>query len=480
MDGGDRPRLLINHAGATDAKTELEKKQKRHSTVNNQSRKGLSDISNTMGSDGNGNGRPSQTDGDKENIKLMPSPRFKDHVAQLVTENNALLKAVAERNEMIRLTNIELQKRSIQCQKLELQLQKANQQNWELARANSQMLGELNLGKDRLKQLQHELGCARSTIQLKYLEIEEREKSKKKESHQNASTKEGGTDHDEAAKGACHTTIEKKICNTNKRKLKAQSLGTTSLTQSVQSEEQVDGRRRSLRRRSVHSTPESQQPVESLHDVKDIEIGVQSITELSYYETVELDSSGSQGHTDQVKKEEADLSGLPHFSNEEHTKEGGIDHDEAAKGACHTTIEKKICNTNKRKLKAQSLVTTSLTQSVQLEEKVDGRRRSLRRLVHSTPESQQPVESLHDVKDIEIGVQSITELSHNEIVELDSSSSQGHTDQVKKEDEDLSGLLHFSNEEHGRSSVGRPLRRAAKKVASYKEMSRKFKMRREE
>lgn len=68
-----------------DAKTGLEKKQKRHSTVNNQSRKGLSDISNTMGSDGNGNGRPSQTDGDKENIKLMPSPRFKDHVAQLVT-----------------------------------------------------------------------------------------------------------------------------------------------------------------------------------------------------------------------------------------------------------------------------------------------------------------------------------------------------------------------------------------------------------
>lgn len=105
----------------------------------------------------------------------------------------------------------------------------------------------------------------------------------------------------------------------------------------------------------------------------------------------------------------------------------------------------------------------------------------MRRSVHSTPESHQPVEGLHDVKDIEIAVQSITQLSHNETVELDYSSSQGHIGQVKKEEEDLSGLPHFSNEEHGRrSSVGRPLRRAAEKVASYKEMSLKLKMRRAE
>lgn len=78
------------------------------------------------------------------------------------------------------------------------------------------------------------------------------------------------------------------------------------------------------------------------------------------------------------------------------------------------------------------------------------------------------MESLHGVKDVEIAVQSITELSHNETVDLDSSSSQGHIDQVKKE------------ELERRSSVGRPLRRAAEKVASYKEMSLKFKMRREE
>lgn len=43
-------------------------------------------------------------------------------------------------SEIIRLSSIELQK-------LELQLQKTNQQNWQLARANSQMLAVYNLSK---------------------------------------------------------------------------------------------------------------------------------------------------------------------------------------------------------------------------------------------------------------------------------------------------------------------------------------------
>ncbi|RWW11189.1 hypothetical protein BHE74_00046335, partial [Ensete ventricosum] len=80
-------------------------------------------------------------------------------------ENTSLLKLLAERNEIIRLSSIELQK-------LELQLQKTNQQNWQLARANSQMLAELNLGKDRLKALHHELSCTRAALKLKTSELE--------------------------------------------------------------------------------------------------------------------------------------------------------------------------------------------------------------------------------------------------------------------------------------------------------------------
>ncbi|RRT74028.1 hypothetical protein B296_00015489, partial [Ensete ventricosum] len=83
----------------------------------------------------------------------------------LLQENTSLLKLLAERNEIIRLSSIELQK-------LELQLQKTNQQNWQLARANSQMLAELNLGKDRLKALHHELSCTRAALKLKTSELE--------------------------------------------------------------------------------------------------------------------------------------------------------------------------------------------------------------------------------------------------------------------------------------------------------------------
>ncbi|XP_064958157.1 SHUGOSHIN 2-like [Musa acuminata AAA Group] len=61
-------------------------------------------------------------------------------------ENTALLKLHAEKNKIIELSSTELQK-------LQFELRKTSQQNWQLARANSHMLAELNLGKERLKVL---------------------------------------------------------------------------------------------------------------------------------------------------------------------------------------------------------------------------------------------------------------------------------------------------------------------------------------
>uniref|UniRef100_A0A452YC71 Shugoshin C-terminal domain-containing protein n=1 Tax=Aegilops tauschii subsp. strangulata TaxID=200361 RepID=A0A452YC71_AEGTS len=51
--------------------------------------------------------------------------------------------------------------------------------NWQLAQANSQMLAELNLGKNRLKSLQHELTCSRAALKVKSSELEEAKKALK-------------------------------------------------------------------------------------------------------------------------------------------------------------------------------------------------------------------------------------------------------------------------------------------------------------
>lgn len=97
-----------------------------------------------------------------------------------------------------------------------------------------------------------------------------------------------------------------------------------------------------------------------------------------------------------------------------------------------------------------------------------------------TPESYQPVESLRTIEDVKVPVQSIGESSDENIsVQLDSAN--GSMIQVKNEEEDLSGSPKLVNEElQRRSSFGRPLRKAAEKVSSYKEMSLKSKMRRME
>ncbi|KAI5648552.1 hypothetical protein M9H77_34557 [Catharanthus roseus] len=98
----------------------------------------------------------------------------KEYIEQLKKENLALLKILAERNKIIEVTGIELQKMRVNIQKLQ-------QQNLQLAQSNNQMLADLNSGKDRLKVLQHELGCKNGLLRAKKLEIEERLKAKQSE-----------------------------------------------------------------------------------------------------------------------------------------------------------------------------------------------------------------------------------------------------------------------------------------------------------
>ncbi|XP_020964309.1 SHUGOSHIN 2 isoform X4 [Arachis ipaensis] len=74
----------------------------------------------------------------------------KDCIQQLLKERMTLLKLLAEKNKIIEWTKAEMQMLRGNVQKLQLQ-------NWNLAQSNTHMLGELNLGRERIKALQHEL-----------------------------------------------------------------------------------------------------------------------------------------------------------------------------------------------------------------------------------------------------------------------------------------------------------------------------------
>ena len=77
---------------------------------------------------------------------------------------------LAERNKVIEVSRVELQK-------IRLALQAMQQENLQLVQANSQMFAEINQGKDRIKLLQHELACTIAVLKVKGSELEKMSKT---------------------------------------------------------------------------------------------------------------------------------------------------------------------------------------------------------------------------------------------------------------------------------------------------------------
>ncbi|CAD5330788.1 unnamed protein product [Arabidopsis thaliana] len=106
----------------------------------------------------------------KDNVKQMDREETQEkenmlfssqeYAAKLQKENMTLMKALAHRNKLVELSGIEIQK-------LRINLRSVQEKNLQLAQANSQMLAELNTNRDRLKDLQHELGCKNALLKVK-------------------------------------------------------------------------------------------------------------------------------------------------------------------------------------------------------------------------------------------------------------------------------------------------------------------------
>ncbi|PKU78071.1 Shugoshin-1 [Dendrobium catenatum] len=179
-----------------------------------------------------------------------------EYIAKLLKENNVLMRALAERNTEV--------------QNLRLMVAKLNQQNWQLAQAHSQMLAELNLGKDRLKAAQHELGCTSTALKVKTQDLEEQKKLNKQNMRiHNSTNLEGRVKPAEIAVETSQLASHKRTCLPNrKRPQRSQSLAPMPITNQTTTEEE-NPRKPALRRKSIILKAESCLPTEDLFEIED-------------------------------------------------------------------------------------------------------------------------------------------------------------------------------------------------------------------
>lgn len=210
-------------------------------------RKRLADISNLQQS-------PKPV---SQNVKQLPiSHTTKEYIEKLQKENMTLMKLLGERTKIIELSGIEIQK-------LRINLQKVQHQNLQLAQANSQMLAELNSGRERLKALQHELGCKNGLLKVGKIDLE----IKAKRLIQNTGNEIGTAERDKVGESSQADRGDLKPSHTSRRRQsKSQSLAPTTVNE-VHAKETVENKSRHLRRQSARFKSEEPEPTADLFEI---------------------------------------------------------------------------------------------------------------------------------------------------------------------------------------------------------------------
>ncbi|XP_074331407.1 uncharacterized protein LOC141668422 isoform X2 [Apium graveolens] len=226
-------------------------------------RKRLSDITNSVP-------QPQQKSPVKvENLQIIDSST-KEYIDSLLQENRALKSLLGDKNKIIEVGGIELRKLRTTLQKLQLQ-------NWSLAQSNSHMLAELNLGKEKLKSLQHELVCKDALLKAKNTELE----------------------HGDEECMKLKSTRDSTSC-TGRRRRPLRSLSMGPLTsQQVAENEMAENKRRCLRRQSARVKSCEQELKENLFELEDINYSVQQLAESPLHKETETSESKPS-----IKKEE--------------------------------------------------------------------------------------------------------------------------------------------------------------------------------
>ncbi|XP_068339634.1 SHUGOSHIN 2-like [Pyrus communis] len=237
----------------------------------------------------------------------------KDCIEQLRRERMTLIRLVAERTKMVELGGAELQKLRISLQKLQLQ-------NLSLAQSNSRMLAELNLGREKVKTLQHELLCKNALFKAKNLEVEGKTEFKRQNTASQVSKiKEGEeislhkADNDGKTcnlnKGEACNINKGEACNLNKSNkrhaTRSRSVGASTTGQKVEDKEKVENKRRCLRRQSARFISQT----ENLFEIEDGKLPVSCTPDSPMH------SSGPAPLISSTRKEEGEDNCAPRRSS---------------------------------------------------------------------------------------------------------------------------------------------------------------------
>ncbi|OMP04193.1 hypothetical protein COLO4_09863 [Corchorus olitorius] len=427
------------------------------SLICNEPRKGLRDLTNFQ----------QQPRVLKKGGKPQPQPASlcgKEFIDKLQQENMMLMKVLVDRNKVIESSGIELNK-------LRINLERFQQQNLLLAQANSQMLAELNAGKDKLKVLKHELACTNAVLNTMKSEARTKKCDKAGES-----LKEDGEDKPCNANSSSKAGESlKEIDGDNKprhhanRRRQSKSLCPSNI-KPVQAKEGVDNKRVCLRRQSARFRAEEPKLTEDAFDVDETNFIVSSSCDDKLHESSQssFDSSVKKVH----EEEGSDMKrvGLRRQSARFKAQES-----KSAEDAFHVSDTRFLVSSScDEKVHGSGQASSdSLVKKEHEEGSINNKRVCLRRQ-SARFKSQEPklIEVAFDVDDKKLLVSSSCDDKACESGPISSDSS------IKKEDEEGS-YIPRNEALKLRTSVGRPLRRAVEKVQTYKEIPLNVKMRRE-
>ncbi|QCD88129.1 Shugoshin [Vigna unguiculata] len=217
-------------------------------------RKKLSDITNNAN---NANNAHSQ--------QLHSFPSDNNSIQQLLKERTALIQLLAERNKMIEVSGAELQRLRGDVKKLQLQ-------NWNLAQSNSHMLAELNMGRERIKTLQHEILWRAALIKGKNMNVQNKGEINCVENP--TLTKLQEEDEKTVQLSPEDSNDEQHKCM-NRRRIRSKSTGSSTASKKTGKDKAKENRRR-LRRHSTTFKTHEHEPLENLFELEDAYLVTQS------------------------------------------------------------------------------------------------------------------------------------------------------------------------------------------------------------
>ncbi|KAJ8767815.1 hypothetical protein K2173_020755 [Erythroxylum novogranatense] len=206
-------------------------------------RKRLSDITNSQ----------SQPElGIIEEKDIQVSDSAEQFINELLQEKAVLVKLIEESNKSIELSGNELRNLRMNSQKLQLQ-------NWNLAQSNNHILAELNLGREKLKAVKHEIVLKDALLKAKNLELQ---------GNGDANCQKTCTQLEAGCSHKANDDGRSSNCNRS-RTARSRSMGPSTTLQQGTEELKIENKRRCLRRESATFKSQEQEPAEDMFEIED-------------------------------------------------------------------------------------------------------------------------------------------------------------------------------------------------------------------